>query len=166
MKQFVVSVLCMAIVCATGCATNPKKIDAAYVSPLKYKDYDCDQIAAEMDHIGRRTNELFHSLKKASNNDKWQMGVGMILLWPVLFALEGGDGPEAAEYARLKGEYEALRQMAIEKKCNMECLSPSPDELLKAEKNKSKKAQKAESEMKEAPSEATAPAEATQQINN
>lgn len=47
------------------------------------------------------------------------MAVGMLLFWPTLFFLEGGDGPQAAEYARLKGEVDALEKVAIAKKCDM-----------------------------------------------
>jgi hypothetical protein len=46
------------------------------------------------------------------------MAVGMILFWPALFFLEGGDGPQAAEYGRLKGERDALERVAIQKKCD------------------------------------------------
>jgi hypothetical protein len=58
-----------------------------------------------------------------------------------LFFLEGGDGPEAAEYAQLKGEYEALRTAAVEKKCAMETLPPSPEALVKGEDGKKQKAE-------------------------
>ena len=40
----------------------------------------------------------------------------MLLFWPALFAL-GGTKQQEAEYARLKGEYDALQQAAIVKKC-------------------------------------------------
>ena len=117
--------------CALGaCASSPDKMAASYVSPLKYKDYDCDQIAMEMDYIQQRTIELYHSLDKKHSNDQWQMGVGLILFWPTLFALEGGDGPEAAEYSRLKGEFEALRKVSIDKKC--EHTFQSPEEIIKS----------------------------------
>jgi len=36
-----------------------------------------------------------------------------------LFFLEGGDGPEAAEYGRLKGERDALEKVAIQKECGI-----------------------------------------------
>lgn len=45
-------------------------------------------------------------------------GVGLILFWPALFFIDG-DGPEANEYARLKGEHEALQKASIEKKCGL-----------------------------------------------
>ena len=120
----------------SGCATNADKIDAAYVSPLKYGKYDCDQLAMELDYIGNRTTKLYNQLKKEQKTDQWQMGVGMILFWPTLFALEGGDGPNAAEYSQLKGEYEAVRQTVVQKKCGFETISP--EEIIKAETEKDK----------------------------
>lgn len=129
-----------ALVMLSGCASNPDKIDAAYVSPLKYKDYDCDQLAMEMDYVGQRTNKLYARLKKERTADNVQMGVGLLVFWPALFFLEGGDGPEAAEYAQLKGEYEALRDNAVQRKCAI--TSKSPEEIMKeaheAEKSEKK----------------------------
>ena len=112
-----------------ACASNPNDIDAAYVSPLKYKDYDCDQLAMEMDYVGQRTTKLYQRLKDERKADNWQMGPGLVLFWPALFFLEGGDGPEAAEYAQLKGEYEALRDNAVTKKCGID--SKSPEEIIR-----------------------------------
>ena len=59
------------------------------------------------------------------------MAVGLLLFWPALFFLEGGDGPEAAEYARLKGQYEALRTVAVQRKIGAEMLPASPEEVVK-----------------------------------
>lgn len=113
----------------SACSTNPSKIDAAYVSPLKYKNYDCDQIAMEMDYVGQRTTKLHQRLKSDSTADNWQMGAGLLLFWPSLFLLEGGDGPETAEYAQLKGEFEALRDNSVRLKCRHNKLSP--EEIIK-----------------------------------
>lgn len=116
--------LAVASVLLASCATNPDKIDAAYVSPLKYQNYDCQQIGMEMDYIGNRTTKLYQRMKSERKKDNWQMGVGLILFWPALFALEGGDGPEASEYAQLKGDFEALRQASVQKKCELSYRSP------------------------------------------
>ena len=121
------TVLCL----LAGCATNPNKISASYVSPVTYKNYDDDQIIMEMDHVSRRSGELYNSLKSESSKDTAQMAVGLILFWPTLFFLEGGDGPEAAEYARLKGQYEALRTVAVQRKIGAELLPASPEEVVK-----------------------------------
>lgn len=112
-----------------ACASNPNKIDAAYVSPMKYSSYDCDQIALEMDYVGQRTNVLYQRLEKKRTADNWQMGIGLVLFWPSLFFLEGGDGPEATEYAQLKGEFKALRENSVKKKCGIE--AKSPEEIIK-----------------------------------
>jgi len=119
----------MLIVLTVSCSTNPNKIDAAYVSPLKYRDYDCTQIAMEMDYVGQRTTKLYQRLKSSNSADKWQAGIGLLLFWPSLLLIEGGDGPEAAEYAQLKGEFEALRNNSVKRRCDID--KPSPDEIIK-----------------------------------
>lgn len=104
---------------AAGCATQPNKIAAVYVSPVQYQSYSCNQVEAEMERVSRRANVLQASLKKTADADAAQMGVGLILFWPTLFFLEGGDGPEAQEFARLKGEKEALEKVAVQKECGL-----------------------------------------------
>lgn len=125
-----------------GCATQPDKIQSSYVSPLTYKDFDCDQIALEMDHVSHKTGELYTQLKQKADDDAAQMGIGIVLFWPALFFLEGGDGPEAAEYARLMGSYDALHTNAVQKNCLLASLPPSPQEVI-AQKKLEEKAKKA-----------------------
>jgi len=102
-----------------ACATEPEKIATASVSPLQYQGYSCKQIGMELNRVSTRANQLHGSLKKTADNDQAQMAAGMIIFWPALFFLEGGDGPEAQEYAQLKGQYDALQQAAIEKNCTV-----------------------------------------------
>jgi len=99
-----------------GCATSSKDIATTYVSPIQYANYDCSQLTAEMQRIRGRVNQLAGRLDEASNNDKLIMGAGLLVFWPVLFAL-GGTKAQEQEYSRLKGEYEAINQAAIERKC-------------------------------------------------
>ena len=100
----------------SGCATSSDKIGASYVSPMQYQSYDCDQIAAEGSRLSQRVMALQGQVDKAASNDKALAGVGVILFFPVLFAL-GGNQQQEAEYGRLKGEFEALQQSAVIKKC-------------------------------------------------
>jgi len=96
---------------------------------------------AEMNRTMRRSNELYSSLQKEANADQWQMGIGLVLFWPTLFLLEGGDGPEAAEYAQLRGEYKTLNDVSIAKKCGMNYAddlndvvkAANPDDVVEAE---------------------------------
>lgn len=104
----------------SACASQPNDIPTQSVSTLTYRNYDCDQISMELDRINRRAGELYASLKNTADNGAVQMGVGLILFWPTLFFLEGGDGVEAQEYARLKGERTALEIVAVRRKCAIE----------------------------------------------
>jgi hypothetical protein len=112
---------CVAAVCAvalalSGCATASKDIAPTYISPVQYQSYDCDQIAAEVQRISVRVKQLGGRLDQASTNDALITTVGIVLFWPILFAL-GGTKQQEAEYSRLKGEYDALEQQAVMKKC-------------------------------------------------
>ena len=115
-RFFILLLLAMLLV---GCATAPEKLGSTYVSPLQYKDYTCDQIGMEMQRVSRKVAELRGTLAKDASNDAAQMGIGLVLFWPALFFLEGGDGVNAAQYSQLKGEFEALEQVAIQKNCGI-----------------------------------------------
>ena len=138
--KHLITIALAATICA--CASNPDKIDATYVSPLKYKDYDCEQLGQEMEYVSQRTNKLYQELKAERTADNWQMGIGLLIFWPTLFLLEGGDGPEAAEYAQLKGDFEALRSTSVQRKCGLE--AKSPEQIMK-EADEAAKAQQKES---------------------
>ncbi|MEQ9639919.1 MAG: metal ABC transporter ATP-binding protein [Alphaproteobacteria bacterium] len=101
-----------------ACASQPNEIATASVSTIQYEGYTCEQIALDVSRVQRRADELHASLKKKADNDGAQMAVGLILFWPALLFLEGGDGPEAQEYARLKGEAYALETVSIQKACH------------------------------------------------
>lgn len=115
MKKSITTAVCVSLA-LTGCATASKNIAANYVSPMQYQSYDCDQVAGETQRIQVRVNQLAGRLDEAASNDAVLTGVGLILFWPAFFALGGTKGQEA-EYGRLKGEYDALQQAAITKKC-------------------------------------------------
>jgi hypothetical protein len=102
----------------SACASSPKKIEAAYVSPVKYQDFSCEQLALERTAVAHRANVLYRSLKKRANTDAAKMGVGAVLFPPTLFFIKG-NGPAAAEFARLKGDYTALRINAEDRGCQI-----------------------------------------------
>ena len=115
MKKLICNILILSIT-LLSCASSASEIGAAYVSPTKYMNYDCSQINMEKSEVERRVNELYYKVEKRAKNDRAAMGVGMVLFWPSLFFLKG-DSPEAAEYAQMKGEYDALRSISVQKKC-------------------------------------------------
>ena len=108
------SVLLTGLALLAGCASGPEKIGAAYISPLQYESYDRQQIAAELDRVNCRISELEGRLKKRADDDAAKVAWGVGVFWPVLLFVQG-DGPDAQEYARLKGERDALERVAIQK---------------------------------------------------
>lgn len=107
MVKTAISALIAASVVA-GCATSPNKISAAYVSPTKYRSHSCEDIDRELGAVDARAVELHRKLRKRADTDAFEMTAGLLLVWPMLLFLSGGDGPEATEYAQLKGERDAL----------------------------------------------------------
>lgn len=100
-----------------GCATSSSNIAASYTSPIQYQSHDCEQLANEAQRIHGRASQLAGRLDEAAGNDKLLMGAGLILFWPALFAL-GGTKQQEADYARLKGEYDAVQLAMINRKCS------------------------------------------------
>lgn len=140
MKKWGYGIATLALIMGfSGCASKPGELQTAYVSPAKYKNFDCDQIALESDELTRRLTQLYTQLDTKATRDQWQMGVGLVLFWPALFALEGGDGQDAAEYSGLKGEMEAVRTASIQKKCDIDLSDKTPEAIAKKVSNQKQK---------------------------
>ena len=114
MRNFILAVALAFIVSA--CASQPNRMTTAYVSPQKYAGYNCAQISEELEVMTPRMDELYYALKLKADDDEVQTILGF-LFPPTWTALEGGDGPMAGEYARLKGEEGALNDQWRQKKC-------------------------------------------------
>lgn len=118
MKQKIFTCLTAgSILLLAGCASSPDSIPAQSVSTTQYEGYNCTQIAGEMNRVNDRIVALHADLKSKANNDVAAMAVGMLVFWPALFLLEGGDGVEANEYGRLRGEMDALQKVGVQKSC-------------------------------------------------
>lgn len=100
-----------------ACAPQSSKIQPSYVSPLQYQDYSCKQIKSEIGRVGRKMSEVNGAQDKTASDDSTAMAVGMILFWPALFFIDSSD--QRVEVARLKGEFDALEQAAIQKNCSV-----------------------------------------------
>ena len=87
------------------------------VSVIQYQNYTCDNIAADAYRVVARMAELAPKLEQRASLDTMTIAGGFIL-WPMLL-MTSGDRTEAAEYARLKGERQALEQTAITKGCRL-----------------------------------------------
>lgn len=107
----------------SGCATPPDKIEAAYVSPITYQDYSCDQITQEAARVSDRAAQALGVQKKKAQGDAVKVGVAVVLFWPAAFFV-AGKGANEQEVARLKGSMDALEQVSIQKNCGIEFQRP------------------------------------------
>ena len=108
-----------ACVLLVGCATSPKDIAPAYVSPILYQNLSCDQLAQEAARVSQAAAVASGAQQDQASKDAVMTTVGVVLFWPSLFFI-GGDKGNAAELARLKGEMQAIEQANIAKNCGMQ----------------------------------------------
>lgn len=110
------TILTLSSICV-ACAPSAQNVQATYVSPLEYSSYSCAQIEQEISRVSRKVSEVSGTQNAQNTKDNVAMGVGLIIFWPALFFLIGDDKKE--ELGRLKGEYDALEQAAIQKNCSV-----------------------------------------------
>lgn len=111
------TIMALTALTVTACASNPDKLGTQQVSSYKYINFNCTQLSMQLDNKNARLSSLYAQLKKERDADEIQVGVGLLLFWPTLLFVEGGDGPEAVEYSRLKGEVQAIQEVMINKSC-------------------------------------------------
>lgn len=108
---FIVTALLLA-----GCASKSEDITPAYISPVTYQNFTCEQLQREAQGVSQRAAVASGQQDKARKNDVVKTTVGVVLFWPVLLFNEG-DGAKANEVANLKGQMQAIQQASVQKNC-------------------------------------------------
>lgn len=98
-----------------GCASGSGGTAPAYVSPQQFQAYRCEQVDAELGRLYVRINQLGGRTDDAALQDRW-LAVGSHLYLPSA-ETPGGSAEQAAEFHRLKNEFEALEVVGREKHC-------------------------------------------------
>ena len=109
------AILFFIFVFIAGChnaPTPPSEIEGAHISVLHYEKYDCESILDEIKFLEKREIELViaqeERIKESEDQQFWTEGIGM------------GDGIEASELHRARGEIKAARRVYKKKECNIE----------------------------------------------
>lgn len=123
MRSVGIAALAAAALC--GCASKSSEITAAYVSPVQYQSYTCQQLAMEANAVSQRAAVVAGAQDQKRSNDQIATGVAVVVFWPAAF-LVGGDGPQAAELANLKGQMVAIEQAAVMKNCAVQNQAEPP----------------------------------------
>jgi hypothetical protein len=108
--------LALALALLSGCATRAADVKPALADPAEFLPWDCGRIADELDDVQQRAADVAYSVDERVGNNILALGVGVAVFWPAMLAMRP-DGLEAADLARLKGRYEALRSAARAKHC-------------------------------------------------
>ena len=108
-----------------GCASSASDITPAYVSPVAYQGYTCQQLALEAQSISTRAATLSGAQDKQRTNDGLATAAAVVIFWPAAFFV-GGDKQTAAELAQMKGQMVAIEQEANMKKCGIQFQGPRP----------------------------------------
>ena len=127
-NKTVAAILVAGVMFLSSCATAPKNILPTYVDPLQYEQYDCGQIGTEMVRVTGELNEVYGTVKRASERDGWFMlGAGLVA-WPLLVVPAVISDSEVTEqFAQLQGELEALEKASILKECDKRMLPEIPE---------------------------------------
>jgi polygalacturonase len=107
--------LCVAL---GGCASTSAEITPAYVSPVIYQGYTCQQLSLEAQAVSTRAASLSGVQDSQRTKDQWTTAAAVVVFWPAAF-LVGGDKQTAAELAQMKGQMVAIEQASIAKNCNI-----------------------------------------------
>ncbi len=110
----------------SGCASRSEHVLPEPADPADYAAWACERIDDESDRVQQRAADVAYAVDERVGNNILALGMGLTVFWPAILALRP-DGLEAAELARLKGRYEALRVASHRQDC------PPPRQLLSAD---------------------------------
>jgi hypothetical protein len=116
MRYLGIVALCAAL---AGCASSSADIAPAYVSPVAYQSYTCQQLALEAQAVSTRAATLSGVQDSQRTKDQWTTAAAVVVFWPAAFLVQG-DKQNAAELAQMKGQMVAIEQASIAKKCNIQ----------------------------------------------
>jgi hypothetical protein len=108
-----------------GCASSSAEITPAYISPVMYQSYTCQQLAQEAQAVSQRAATLSGAQDKQRTNDGLATAAAVVIFWPATFFV-GGDKQTAAELSQMKGQMVAIEQASITKKCGIQFQGPRP----------------------------------------
>ena len=86
-----------------GCASKAADVAPAYVSPVAYQGYRCQQLTQEARQVSAHAARAAGVQNKKARNDAIATGTALVLFWPAAFFVSG-DGASTAELANLRGQ--------------------------------------------------------------
>lgn len=114
----ITSVALLTALLLSACAKGSDEITASYISPITYQNYSCSQLSAEAQRVSAEASKMSGVQDDKASSDAVATTVAVVLFWPAAFLVKG-DGQTAAELSKLKGQFNAIEQASIQKKCGL-----------------------------------------------
>ncbi|MCP4392794.1 MAG: hypothetical protein GY804_00740 [Alphaproteobacteria bacterium] len=105
------SIFVIGLMVLSGCASSPEN-DPAYVSPMHYQSYNCNQISAEMLRVSSKVEQ---AMQEENTN---QFLDTALAAFSISQGNGYGGGDKNTNLKRLNNLYDVLEQTAIRKECN------------------------------------------------
>ena len=102
------------VVLLAGCADKAANIQPSYISPLMYKDYECDTLNQEYNRLIMHGQSVNKQQDRIANNDTGAVAASLFF-WQTLFLIDNDDMRE--QVALIKGQLNAIQESAIQKGC-------------------------------------------------
>jgi hypothetical protein len=109
----------LSLLVLAACASSAADVTPAYVSPVMYRSYTCQQLAMEAQGISARAAALSGAQDSQRTKDTLVTTAAVVVFWPAAFFV-GGDKQTAAELAQMKGQMIAIEQASTVKKCGIQ----------------------------------------------
>lgn len=106
-----------------GCVAGSAEVEALYVHPDRYRAMSCAAIEQEGRQVAATATavsgvEVMGRKSPPANNEN-----NRPIVWPALFFVNG-NGNNVDEFARLRGEFNALEAVSAEKNCRLVFQAP------------------------------------------
>jgi len=107
----------------SGCASKPSALKAKQIpknKAQKYNKYNCSQIENKLYFLNKEEKRLRKEQNDIVSNEEDRTFLLSILIVSIpLIPFLNGDGETAEQYQIIKGELDYIKELAIEKSCNI-----------------------------------------------
>jgi hypothetical protein len=108
----------------SGCATKPGSLPMIKISEKKahkYSKYNCNQIENKLYFLKKEIRRLAEEQNGiiANNGERRLMTAAFLVTIPLVPFIGEGDGDTAKAYSKAKGEYVYIKELVIDKNCNI-----------------------------------------------
>ena len=117
-------VVSIVLVLFSGCASKPGSLPTTKISEAKankYDKYNCQQIENKLYFLKKEIRKLAKEQNGiiANNDDRRLMTAVLLITIPLVPFVGEGDGDTAKAYSKAKGEYVYIKELVIEKNCQI-----------------------------------------------